>query len=252
MSSGRGESLWPLRLLALGIALIVWGYSSYIPRVQRALQPKEVKYVEAPVRYELAQGLTILNGNQSVTLELRGRDEALSEIKDNDLSVRIPSEAGLTEGSYPVPLDRDWVAAPEGIEIAGITPNTLSLIVDIEETREIAVAPAIFGEPAAGATVEAILVEPARVLVRGPKTRLDEIFSVPTAPINLNSHAFSFSPTVALEAPGPLITLPETRTVVVHIDLKSPATPGSALTNESTDAPLDDPDGTEDPAGGAG
>ncbi len=70
------------------------------------------------------------------------------------------------------------------------------------------------------------------VLVRGPKSLIDELGPLSTTPIDLTGHALDFETQAAVVAPDPLITVLQPRIVSVRIPLEIPGT-GTTAENSS-------------------
>jgi YbbR domain-containing protein len=209
------QGLWTLRGLALAIALLLWYFF--------ALQKREdiaERLVEASVTYNTPQGLIILDPVQQVRVRLRGPSRRMRVLNPSSVDVTVVPSA-VREGSSDVRLGPENVAAPDGVEVVAVEPNSMRLRVDREMSAMISVRAMVAGEPAAGALVHEIRVTPERTLVRGPRSRVEALTQVQTSTILLDGHALPFSERAAVLSPDPLV-LVEPSTVEVRIELQSP------------------------------
>jgi YbbR domain-containing protein len=139
-----------------------------------------------------------------------------------DVLVEIPERR---PGSHTAHLGAENVIAPEGIDVVSVDPNTLQLRLDREVSAMLPVSPRLTGEPAAGAVVGDVEVEPDRVLVSGPESMLRELRALSTSPINLGGHALDFTEAAAVVPPDPLVKVVQPSVVNVHIPMQPPVPP---------------------------
>jgi len=213
MSESR--SLWGLRLLALGLAVLAWFAFSGEKR-----EPQSEKVVEAAVRYDAPENYLLLERIETVRITARG---PLSKIRSLtapfvDVFVTLPE----AEGEQQVTIGQDQVVLPEGLQLVSVEPNVIPVRLDRYATRVVSVNPDLRGEPAAGARVLRYRVIPNNVVIAGPASRLAERDFVKTLPIDLTGHARSFEQEVAVRPPEPLIRIQEQPTVNVIVELEIP------------------------------
>jgi YbbR domain-containing protein len=216
--------IWLLRLFALVIAIVLWLVVSYVPRLEERREPLIEREIVATLGYQVPERYLLLKRDHEVRVRVRGRAEAVRRLgaQDVDLQVPFPSEPSL-ERPNQVLLRREDVTVPEGVEVASISPNTLSLVVDERETRMLEVVPDLQGEPSAGARVEGYEVTPPQVLVEGPKRGLEALSRVYTEPIRLESHALTFTEQVEVRSEDPSVRVLQPTLVAVRIDMIAPA-----------------------------
>jgi YbbR domain-containing protein len=213
MSTGLGT--WGLRLLALVLALLVWGVVTFEQH-----EPESVKVINTTIRYDSPRGFILLDPEENARVTLRGKASSLRNLNpfQIDVNVELP---GAEKGTYEIPLGRDNVFLPEDIELISIEPTVLSLVLDREVTRMLPVTPRLVGEPAAGAIAQAPVVIPPRVPVRGPESRISALAALSTTPITLDTHAIDFEERAIAIAEDPSITI-ITPVVTVRIPLLMP------------------------------
>lgn len=215
--SGRG--LWGLRLLALGLAALAWFVVSGEKR-----EPSSQKVIETGVRYDVPDGFLLLERVETVAVEVSGAVSRLRTLApfQVDVFVEVPAQ----EGTVRLPVGPEQVALPSGLDLVSIQPNVIELTLDREQTEIVEVVPDLEGEPAAGAVVVSARVVPNQALVRGPASRIRDLESVSTIPINLATHALDFEEDVVVLPPDRMITIVEPRIVRVTIELEIPGGEG--------------------------
>ncbi len=209
---------WGLRLLALVGAMVVWWLASVDQR-ERISE----RVVDASVSYNSAQGLILLDPIQTVKVRLRGPDSQVRRMSPDELDVAVDIEQGAP-GTRVVLLGRANVLAPEDVEVTSIEPNSLTVRVDREATVELPVVARLVGEPAGGAVPGPARVRPEQVRVSGPEGLVTGLTSVSTSAISLDGHALSFSQTVSVVSPDPLVRIVEPPFVTVQVTMSSPDT----------------------------
>lgn len=214
---------WLLRLFALTIAVVCWLVVSYVPRLEERREPMIEREIVATLGYQVPQRYLVLKRDHEVRVRVRGRAEAVRRLgpQDVDLQIPFPAEPSL-ERPNDVTLRPELVDVPEGVEVTSLSPNTLSLLIDERETRELEVVPDLQGEASAGARVEGYEVIPPQVLVEGPKQRLATMSRVYTEPIRLETHALDFSEQVEVRADDPYVRVLQPTLVTVRIDMTAP------------------------------
>lgn len=209
-------SIWGLRLLALFAAILVWFFAS-VGKRERLSE----KLIDAAVTYNPPRGLILLDPVQTVKVRLRGPDRRIRNLAPFVVDVLVEL-ADTNPGTVDLHLGPENVLRPEEVEVVSVEPNTLRLRVDREGQRRLPVLPRIVGEPAAGAEPHTPTVTPGIATVAGPQSLIASLASVTTSPISLDGHALSFSQTVSVVAPDPLIRVLEPTTVTVLIPMETP------------------------------
>lgn len=206
---------WGLRILALSLAVLAWFALSAEKR-----EPQSEKVIEATVRYDPPTGFLLLQRVETVRVGARG---GLSKIRGLtapfvDVFIDLPEE----EGVHQIAIGEDQVILPEGLELVSVEPNVIEVTLDRQVTKFVSVEPVFQGEPSAGAKVLGWRVIPNQALVEGPASRLDQLESVTTLPIDLTGHARDFQEEVAVRPPEALVSVREQRTVKVDVQLEIP------------------------------
>ncbi len=159
---------WPLKLLSLVVAVILWFY------VLGEADPATTQAVTVPVvPVNEPEGLvTISLRPETVELRLRGRASALEQAQTE----RIRMEANLrhaTVGENSVPM------RPVGVSVRLTVlpgyPRTATAVLDKVIERQRPVRYEVQGDPASGFVIDQITISPEEVTVRGPTSRVREV-----------------------------------------------------------------------------
>lgn len=215
------HGLWPLRILAIAIALSVWAISSFVPRVQQMIADRVEWRIQVDLSYSTPEGsdLLILNRRQQVDVQVRGTQQQRRDLKMDDVDLTIYLDSSWQAGPQTVALRPEMVNLPGDMRAISIEPASLSLLIDQEETRLIQIQPEFLGE--SPRKLINSWVEPANAQVRGPKSMLDRWTAVSTSPINLDGKIFSFDQDVQIPQPevqSIRILSPQLATVYVELE----------------------------------
>lgn len=213
--SGR---LWGLRVLALGLALLLWFVLSFERRETRS-----EKQVQAAVTYMRGDDMVILNPRQTIDVTLSGPRETINRVNPFDVSVQVDLRQAEI-GTYTVNLTPENVSLPQGLRVDSLQPSSVEVTLDHLVRSEVAVEPDVRGEPAAGATRGDVEVLPPTVTVTGPQSQLQNLTSLKTAVVSLEGHALSFEEAVAVITPENVsVRDVQPSRVTVRVALRVPA-----------------------------
>lgn len=184
------------KLIALILAVITW----------YAIQPTisfEQTITDVPVRILLDSGWAVLEQSVSaVDIDFRGSREGLRNLQADDVSMVVDAR-GLSPGeAVTLPLLTRDVQSPAGVRAVFVRPGEITLNIDQETDRDLPVRVQVQGAPPDGYVVEQIAAEPAKITVRGPRQRLDQIEDIRTVPIDMQGRLQSFKLQVDLIPPS--------------------------------------------------
>jgi len=204
-----------LKILALGIALLVW----FVLSAQRRERISERSYrialsvVNIPMRTIIASAVP-----PTVDVRVRGPFTALRQVDPDKIEAVIDLQ-GATRGERLYRLaPEDINVAPE-IEVIAISPAEVRIVLDAVSEKVIPIAPNVTGTPAAGYAVGDVSVEPRSARIAGPSAVLAKMMSVSTDPISISERSTTFSvpATVVADAPGVRVREGQIVTVTVHL-----------------------------------
>jgi hypothetical protein len=211
---------WGLKLLALAVSLGLW----FAVTGQRV--PASARLRRVPLRFVLPNDVEISNDpREEVDVTLRGGKQVLNSLRSQDVVVTFDA-SGYSPGERLVRLARESVTLelPEGagggdVSVERIEPSTVPLRLERRGEREVEIEPRLEGRVAEGYELLGVAARPARVRVRGPESRLNELKKAPTETILLEGKTAGFvAAQIAVDLPDRrLVPLDAVVDVIVRI-----------------------------------
>lgn len=207
---------WPLFLLALAIAVMIKLAVHEREQISERIVEAQVIYSPpAPefVSYDLVD---------KVRIGVRGKSNDISRLTSFAVEVSAvipPGRTGLTEIVLEEKDVRFNIKAD--FDVFSIDPNRIKIQVERLVTVDVPIAVRFFGEPAAGAQHGEAFVNPPRVRLRGPASRVARIDQLDLL-VGLDGHARSFEETLSLSSPDPVVQVVEPSVVQVAVPMTEP------------------------------
>lgn len=174
------QHLW-LKLFSLASAATLWFLISGSRELTTAITVP-VQYRNIPTHLEIGPNLV-----EQVRLIVRGPSPLLSRISDSPPPVVLDLNQVRREGVTTFSIRRTDVDLPAGVVLERAIPSQIQIRTERREVKEVTVIP-VFENVPDGFRVESWTAAPPRLLLSGPKSRLDSIDSVRTDPIDLKEH----------------------------------------------------------------
>jgi YbbR domain-containing protein len=179
---------WPMKLIALLIALVLWfGVSG-----QRTMSTSRIRGVH--LSFRVPSGAEISNDPvQEVEITVTGDKRNIDRINKNDLTVTVDL-SNYKPSELVVPLKPEIVSVelPNSVKLDEIQPNKIVLRLEKSEEKLVEVRPSFEGQLPEGYEIYSTTVVPARARIRGPESYVSLIDRVPTERINLDGHKEDF------------------------------------------------------------
>ncbi len=173
---------WGLKLLALLITLVLW----FAVTGQRS--PATINLRGVSLEFIHAAEVEISNDPMDeVSVTLEGSRGKLDEINARNLVGRVdisqlrPGERVLHLSERTLTMD-----LPQGVRIVRTEPQSVALKLERSVERDLDVEARLEGDPADGFEVRSIQVNPNRVRVRGPESRVATVERAYTETISLD------------------------------------------------------------------
>jgi hypothetical protein len=182
------------KVLSLLLAFLLW-----------ALVVGEQKVdviMSAPLELQVPEHLALVTDlPESLEIHLRGPRTLVTTLNRRDV---VPSilPGRLTEGENIIQLWRDSVRVPRGIQVMGVSPGRVRLVLERVVQRQVEVQPRVEGKPAEGFVLRGVTATPAQVRVSGPASEVRRLTRVSTLPVSLEGKRASFSVQAILEPAG--------------------------------------------------
>ena len=171
---------WALKLFSFGLALVLWlilipeekTYSEktiIIPLETRNI-PTDVEIVEKPVPI--------------IDVTIRAPNRLINRIATSDLSAVLDlGRATIYQEEYP--LNPSMITVPSGAEVIKILPTQVRLKLEKTTQMDLEIVPTIIGKVGNGLKITKIDVNPSRIAVKGPESRIKSKDKVTTVPVDV-------------------------------------------------------------------
>ena len=204
---------WRLKLLALLMAVMLWAAT--------ARESTSEIGVDVPLEYQNVPAKTevISDTTNTVEVRLRGPTTLIKEISSQDISTTIDMANMPLGNEKIVPLTKDHVRAPFGVDVVGVNPARVRVTLEPTVSTRLKILPAVTGAPAEGYTIESISVNPDYVKVEGPANRVKLVESVLTTPVDVSGKRDTVRQIVDLNIQDPRLRAPLLQPVHVEVQI---------------------------------
>jgi YbbR domain-containing protein len=203
---------WQLKLLSILLAVGLWLFVGTAQRLEIALA--------VPVEYTGLEGPLTLDGPRQETVDVQVQATRWTAERVSPTSVRVRVDvAGLREGDNLVHLQPESVQAPRGVRVTRVAPAWATVRVVKATTKIVPVIARVLGEPAPAHVLRRVLVAPATVKIKGPRTTIESRTAVDTLPVDVSGHREAMTQTVGLALPESIYPVDQ-RTVEVTVDIR--------------------------------
>ncbi len=179
------------KVVALVLAILLWFFVTIEVDVSNFTITREV-----PVTLmNLSTDLVAMNEEDfSVTVKLTGRKSALQSIQTSDITVRADMN-NRSEGTHQVPV---IVTVPEVATLTSVTPATIEIDLEAMISTNFKIDVVLEGAlPEGFAASERVKTVPTDVMIRGPRSIINEIRTV-EAYVDISEAEGTFTSTVPL------------------------------------------------------
>ncbi len=190
-----------LKILSLIFAIILWFFV--------VLEDKVEQDVDVFIHYKhVPKGLMLVNTPPNkVHVKVVGPRSILRNLSRKKLSLRIDLSE-FERGRHLIVLHPKDIPLPAGLEIIGIQPEKIEIILERIASRLVPVEPMLEGSPPSGWKLVKVTVIPSKVRIRGPESLVYKIKRLRTKPLDISNLKGEVLRTVELEVPDMLTVLP--------------------------------------------
>lgn len=201
-----------LKFLSIALAVAIW----LAVGDQRAVE----RSVRVPLEFHnLPDGLELVaSPPESVEVRLRGPSGTLGRLLPGEVVAVLDLQSGRP-GTRLFHMLVDEVRVPYGVHAAQVMPPSISLSFERSVSKAVPVVPAVDGEPAAGYHVGRINANPAVVVVEGPASRVDDLKSATTEPVNVARASADVVERVTVGVADELIRLSQPQSASVTVEI---------------------------------
>ena len=167
-----------LKLASLVFAIALWFFVILSGRTETAMDA-------GVVFTNLPQGLEIVAAPKTINVVIKGQKRRLKNLRQNEISAAVDL-TDAKEGKSFFTLTKDNIILPKMLTVTSINPETISLIIEAQLKKTVAVKPTVVGSPQKGFTIVEISTVPEKIELEGPKSAVKQIYTIKTEPIDIN------------------------------------------------------------------
>ncbi|MEW5815575.1 MAG: CdaR family protein [Spirochaetota bacterium] len=196
-------SNWPVKVLSLAGAIILFLFYR--------MSTLEERFFTVPLEISINSNYIPASSYQrKVRINLRGRQDEVFRVLEDDIQASLDLTSYKNEGVYKVPVQITKKGSALEIDPLEIRVDPMEIAITLERKvrKTVEVIPALIGFPAPGYELTQYFITPSTVRVDGPKSRLNDITSVPTEDIDLSGKDADFTTRVRLDHFDNLISFP--------------------------------------------
>jgi YbbR domain-containing protein len=166
------------------------------------------RFFSVPLQVEVPAGLAISSSYpKSVRITLRGAEESIYPILEEDIEAGVNLEGRKGAGSFraPVRISRKGTAVNvEPLEIK-VEPQVIAFTLEPLAERRLTVAPDLRGSPAYGFELVQYAATPQSLVIRGARSHVQALSALSTEQIDLTGRTGAFSMRVRVALADPLL-----------------------------------------------
>jgi YbbR domain-containing protein len=207
---------WRLKLVSLVLATALWAAVASDPRAEIGVSVP-IKYLNVPKQTQV-----IDDGSNRVELRLLGPASVLGELAPEDVSVSIDMMNVPPGQEKILVLSDEHIQTPFGVQVVRAIPARVRVALEPIITRTVRLAPAFRGELRPGYEVdeERTVITPPAIEVEGPESRVREVETLPTTPIDLSGRRETFTVTADVDITDPFIRIPKAASLQVEVRVR--------------------------------
>jgi YbbR domain-containing protein len=176
----------------------------------------DTRFFSAPLHIESANTLVPASSYpQTVRINLRGENNSIFPILEEDIEAYIDLSRYSSEDSYRIPIQIRKKGSALGIEPLEITVEPVDIFVRLENkiSRSIRISPSFRGFIAEGYEMTNQSISPSSITAEGPRTNVEALSEFNTAPVDLEGRSVDFSVMVNIINNDPLIVMRGSRMI---------------------------------------
>jgi YbbR domain-containing protein len=203
-----------LKLLSLTAAVTLWAYTAMQPRMERGFNVA-IEYVNVPPNLEL-------NPDQAerVTMILHGPRDRLDELAESGLSAEVDFSNIYSSGEHTFNVQDLRMHLPLNVQFVRAVPSQLKLMLENRIRREVAVQPRFVGGFQPGYSLGSFTVDPPRLVIVGPESRMALVDQVTTDPIDLSGEIGSKRFQATAYVPDPYLRFEGPSSVTIEVNIR--------------------------------
>jgi YbbR domain-containing protein len=187
-----------LKVLSLLLAIGLWLVVSRDPI-------SEVE-IRVPIEFRnLPETLEVASASFTESrIRVRGPERLIHQLSPSDVHAEVDLST-VSPGERTFDLTTRQIQIPQGLEVVQIIPGQFQLSFDTRVTKMVEVRPRVTGSFSDGLRVGQVLSDPARIMITGPRHRVDAVEAATTDPVDASGALTRASFVTQAYVPDPLI-----------------------------------------------
>jgi hypothetical protein len=202
-------SNWPAKIISLAAAALLFLFYR--------VNTMDERFFSVPMRVDPPAGLAISKPfPKSARVTLRGKEEAIFSVIEEEIEVYADFGRFQSEGQYRIPIRVARQGTSLNIEPLDIRVEPAEISITLEQRIEktVALEPVISGTPPPGYDLVQYTIVPDSAQISGPRSIVNTVEAVGLEEIDLDERTEDFTEQVTILEESALIRYPRERTVV--------------------------------------
>ncbi len=199
---------WPAKIISVAAAVVLFLF-------YRATSLEE-RFFSVPLNIIINESYAVASSvPSSVKVTLRGSEESIFLILENDIEVYADFSDHSSEGQFREPLKFVKTGSAQNIEELEIRLEPADLMLELERkiSRSVKIQPQLTGYPEKGYELDQYLLSTDEVIVEGPESHIEQLAFIPTEDINLDGLNEDFYVRTRFDIQDPYLSFPSGDTV---------------------------------------
>ena len=205
---------WFPKIFSLVLATMLWITVASETSSEIGLEVP-LEYRNIPAQLEITDDTT-----NRVEVRLRGSPNLIKEVTPKEVSTNVDLSS-MKPGEIVFTLTSRNVQAPFGAEVVRVNPSRVRINLERTISKMAPVVPTIQGQPARGFEVGKVLLNPSRIRVEGPESRISKLDSVSTLPILVDGKRADIVQSADLDVPDPQVRLQRPSTINIRVEIRA-------------------------------
>lgn len=210
------------KVLSLAIASLLWIAIVGEHELATAIDVP-VEYRHFPKSFEVSSGMV-----NRVNLFVRGPSGKMNDSFLKDVAVVVDLEGVSRPGDWTFNLDNRAIRVPAGLQLERAIPTQIRMRFEERFARDIPVQIRYAGNPMPGYRIAKQELSPEHLRVIGPRSRVEQLQSIDTDPIDLNGVITESETRVSTFVDDPQLRIDGASTVRVRLVMERIGPPGGA------------------------
>ncbi len=202
------------KTLAVAIAIALWFVANIEHDVEKSIAIN-VNYLNLP-----AELIIVNKPPERLNIRVRGSRTQLASLSPRNIAFTLDL-GNSPPGISKFEIQTDQIKTPRGVLVTGITPAEIKIDIDQIVQKDVTVKPVIVGPPDTGyELIGSPVAQPSKVQIKGPRSIVSQISSVPTDTVSITGVKSKFTIQVPLKSPQPLVYILKNDIVRVTVDIR--------------------------------